>query len=69
MAETKFARYMRTKKIPHNVMAERLGLNPSSVSRIAAGIMEPSLGKAVLIESVCRGKVRCRDLVIERKGR
>lgn len=52
-----FATYVRDAGLSQKAMADTLGVDPSIISRLAAGKMKPGLDLAVAIERATNGKV------------
>lgn len=54
---TKLASYLKENSLTHRVFAERIGVDPSIVSRLTRDDMTPSLKLAVEIERQTGGNV------------
>ena len=60
--------YLKSERISQSAFASQIGITQSVVSKLAAGVVTPSLATALRIEAVTGGKVRPCDLIRDDEG-
>ncbi len=55
------AYFKRQDALPRNKIAERMGVHPSTITRMVKGQLVPTVLIALALEKATDGYVRCRD--------